>query len=594
MKDAETDDSEYPDADSDENKDEPNENDESIHGTDDSEEYDESEVDSLTSSDIKFQTGHTVKSRVHPRLYRRLEFSSKPVNITLISFRNGRIVDHGHGEAEIIHGTWISRNGTVWNTQSVKESAGRRAAANIIHIPEGPTRFALRNVDDPLSAFQLFMRKPLLAEVIKWTNIEGRHIHEDTWTDMTEEEFQRFLGLLILSGVYKSRNESIIQLWSLEDGRSVFGETMARTRFQQISRALRFDDAAHRRERRNMDKLAPIRHIFDSWESNLSDAFVPGENVTVDEQLLTFRGRVPFKQYIPSKPGKYGIKFWMLSDSATSYVLRLQMYTGKEPGEKREQNQGERVVLQLTEGLIRSGRNVTVDNFFCSLSLAQQLLDKQLTLVGTMRKNRKELPQQMLITKGRDVFSSLFAFRKDATLVSYCPKKGKVVCLLSSSHNQDDVDYTRPDKKPDIILKYNSTKGGVDTADQMLRTYSTKRRTRRWPVAVFYNMLDISALNAFIIWMSLNPHWNSKSTHRRRLFQLALGKQLIHNNYRETSSTTEATTDAVSNAKILNKRARCHRCSRDKDRKCGTICYSCGLNVCKDHSEIVCASCISS
>ena len=163
---------------------------------------------------------------------------------------------------------------------------------------------------------------------MKWTNKEGSSTYGDQWIEMNEKELECFLGLLIWSGVYKSRNESIMQLWSLDDGRAIFNKTMARNRFQQISRAMRFDDAARRREHHSDDKLAPVRKIFNVWEETLQDSFFPEENVTVDEQLLTYRGRVPFKQYIPSKPGKYGIKFWMLCDSKTSYVCRLQVYTG--------------------------------------------------------------------------------------------------------------------------------------------------------------------------------------------------------------------------------------------------------------------------
>lgn len=371
----------------------------------------------------------------------------------------------------------------------------------------GVTRFAIRNVDSPLSAFQLFMRNPLLKDILKWSNKEGSGVYGTAWEHITDEELLCFLGLSILSGVYKSRNESLRQLWSIEDGRPIFNKNMARNRFEQITRVLRFDDAIRRRENRQSDKLAPIRSLFQSWEATLQDSLVPDENVTVDEQLLTYRGRVPFKQYIPSKPGKYGIKFWMLCDSKTSYVYRLQVYTGRTVGQEREQNQGERVVLDLTQDMQGSGRNVTTDNFFTSLSLAQKLSQKQMTLLGTIRKNRKELPAELIKVKDRAPLSSMFAFRDDATLVSYCPKKGKVVPLLSTMHFQREVDNLHPEKKPLMILDYNATKGGVDTADQMLRLYTTKRMTRRWPMVVFYNMIDISALNSFIIWIMLNPEW---------------------------------------------------------------------------------------
>jgi len=164
------------------------------------------------------------------------------------------------------------------------------------------------------------MRSAIFKEVLNWTNKEGGNIYGTQWHDVSDSELKTFMGLSILAGVYKSRNEAVRQLWSLEDGRPIFNRSMPRNRFQQIYRAMRFDDAANRRQRASTDKLEPIRKVFDMWESTLQDAFVPDENVTVDEQLLTYRGRVPFKQYIPSKPGKYGIKLWMLCDSKTDII----------------------------------------------------------------------------------------------------------------------------------------------------------------------------------------------------------------------------------------------------------------------------------
>jgi len=95
---------------------------------------------------------------------------------------------------------------------------------------------------------------------------------------------------------------------------------MARDRFQKISHVLRFDDTSTRRQRCTTDKMAPIRAEFDMWEAS-DDAFVLFDNVTVDEQLLTYRSRCPFIQYIPSKRGQYGIKFWVLSDRGIHFQV---------------------------------------------------------------------------------------------------------------------------------------------------------------------------------------------------------------------------------------------------------------------------------
>lgn len=65
-------------------------------------------------------------------------------------------------------------------------------------------------------------------------------------------------------------------------------------------------------------------------------------------------------------------------------------------------------------------------------------------MLGTVRKNKPELPSELLAMKNRKVTSSMFAFTEKATVVSYCPKKGKNVLLMSTMH-KDDILSTRED-----------------------------------------------------------------------------------------------------------------------------------------------------
>ena len=101
----------------------------------------------------------------------------------------------------------------------------------------------------------------------------------------------------------------------------------------------------------------------------------------------------------------------------------MQVYTGKDAGSSLETNQDTRVVLDLVEDIEKSGRNITCDNFFTNLTFARKLLQKKLTLVGAMRKNKPELPMEFTVAKGRNVKSTVFDFQKDAMIASRCPKK---------------------------------------------------------------------------------------------------------------------------------------------------------------------------
>ncbi|XP_047106216.1 uncharacterized protein LOC124775427 [Schistocerca piceifrons] len=169
---------------------------------------------------------------------------------------------------------------------------------------------------------------------------------------------------------------------------------MGFSRYRDILICLRFDDKLTREERKTASgsKAEPVRAEFEMFVDACISSYVPGSYDTVDEHMCAFRERCRFKVYIPSKPGKYGIKVWAAVDCETNYVINAQVYTGKST-EGREINQGKRVLQDLVDHLKGSSRNITSDNFFTSFDFGQELLANELTLVGTLRANRKEIPK---------------------------------------------------------------------------------------------------------------------------------------------------------------------------------------------------------
>ncbi|CAB4058097.1 unnamed protein product [Lepeophtheirus salmonis] len=115
--------------------------------------------------------------------------------------------------------------------------------------------------------------------------------------------------------------------------------------FKILSTVLRLDNRQTRNQRRQKDKLVPIREVWHNWVERLSYSHNHGPNVTVDNCLVGFRGRCPFRQYISSKLARYGIKTLAACDAVPSYVGNMLIYTGKLSGDNPEKNQGERVVL---------------------------------------------------------------------------------------------------------------------------------------------------------------------------------------------------------------------------------------------------------
>lgn len=108
-------------------------------------------------------------------------------------------------------------------------------------------------------------------------------------------------------------------------------------------------------------------------------------------------------------------------DVKSAYTFNLECYVGTQPeGPYKFGNSGEDIVLRLVHPIENTNRNITGDNWFTSVSLVKNLLkEKKLTYVGTVRKNKKELPKEFQPNKTKTVNSSIF---EDCTLVSYCPK----------------------------------------------------------------------------------------------------------------------------------------------------------------------------
>ncbi|GAU95184.1 hypothetical protein RvY_06848 [Ramazzottius varieornatus] len=104
-------------------------------------------------------------------------------------------------------------------------------------------------------------------------------------------------------------------------------------------------------------------------------------------------------------------------------------------------------------------------------------------------------------------------------------------------HLDADIDESSKEEKPEIVMEYNRTKAGVDTLDQLTGNYSCRRKTSRWPMALFYDILDISALDAYIIWCEINPGWNSTLPTKRRMFLQDVSKKMMQRQLLRRSTT---------------------------------------------------------
>ncbi|XP_049833496.1 piggyBac transposable element-derived protein 4-like [Schistocerca gregaria] len=286
---------------------------------------------------------------------------------------------------------------TKWNTLPPSQRV-RFKAHNIIRKLPGPIG-AAKALRTPLEGGNCLIDDDILSIIVLYSSrynesIKASFQRERDVKPIDIIELKAFIGLLFLAGVNKSNRQSLEDLWGSDgDGIEKFRLVMNIKRFKFIMRCLKFDNRVTHDERRKLDKITTIREIFSLFVQNCQKSYTLRENVTVDEELEGFCGRCSFRQYISSKPNKYGIKIYGLVDSQVFYLYNLEIYTGLKPeGLYHVSNKPSDVVLRLCESVYQSGRNVTADNWFTSVALTKELRRRNLSFDGKMKKNKCEIP----------------------------------------------------------------------------------------------------------------------------------------------------------------------------------------------------------
>ena len=147
-----------------------------------------------------------------------------------------------------------------------------------------------------------------------------------------------------------------------------------------------------RAERRSADKFAPYQDIWNTFSENRKHHYESPTLLCIDEQLVPSRGRCPFRQYLLAKPD--GMKVFLLADCEPGYIFNDIPYPGKsDSATSSTTGLADQMVETLSKYLWSAGRNITADNYFTDFESTEELLNHQTTYVGTVRKNKRDIPK---------------------------------------------------------------------------------------------------------------------------------------------------------------------------------------------------------
>jgi hypothetical protein len=286
-------------------------------------------------------------------------------------------------------------------------------------------------------------------------------------------------------------------------GSEVIQNTMSRDRFELLLKFLHFSN--NQEEHADQDRLFKLRPLLDLLRARFKSVYVPGSVISIDETMVPWKGRLLFKQYIPGKAHKYGVKIYKLA-ATNGYTWNFRIYTGKQDP-TAGLGHAQTIVLDLADGLLECHRTVVVDNFFTSISLAESLLQNDTYLIGTLRSNRTGSGHDVVQKKLKHGEVYGLQCNNGIKLIKWKDKRDVLMISTKPSHSATLVDTEKTNKfneritKPQVVLDYNQGKQGVDLSDQLSTYYTCLRRSKKWYHKVAFEMIfGMSIVNAYLIY----------------------------------------------------------------------------------------------
>ena len=127
------------------------------------------------------------------------------------------------------------------------------------------------------------------------------------------EQLEANIALQYIRGIC-GKHHSVHHLYKRTYAQSIFPDTMARECFLEIKKIITFDNKDRRKQRLTKDKFVHIYEQLESFVTNCLFNYAPDWSLSIDEQLFPMKNRCPFIVYMPNKPEKFGMKFWMLTE----------------------------------------------------------------------------------------------------------------------------------------------------------------------------------------------------------------------------------------------------------------------------------------
>ena len=351
---------------------------------------------------------------------------------------------------------------------------------NEYQLRPGPTQLP-PETETPLQYFALFFNDELLEVITNQTNLyadqfflkypekRNSQFYRD-WRPCTKAQVQGYLGLIIHMGIvklprleYHWRKDSLYNC-------SLCSNIMTRLEFLRIHSFLHL---ANNERANHDDMLYKIRPIINMLSGSFQRHYILNKEVTIDEKMIKYSGRISFLQYVRNKPVKLGFKVFVLSDAISGYVYNWRFYTGKE-NNARVSNLAHNIVLSLVQGLENRNHHLYFDSYYSSIPIVKELGIKGFGCTG-MINQRKRLIPEAIKNPTQELQDGETISRRLGNTVLLLHKDRKEIRVITSIHGRQLANNGRP-----VALEnYNFYMRGVDKGNQQASYYHPNHKSMK-------------------------------------------------------------------------------------------------------------------
>lgn len=326
------------------------------------------------------------------------------------------------------------------------------------------------------------------------------------------------------------------------------------------------------------DPLRKIRYIMEYITKLWGKYYKPGKYLTIDETMIKHTGKCGLLQYIKNKPVRWGVKTYLLCDAVSYYCLDAKIDIGKTTVARmiEKLSPTENVVVKLLEPYLNLGKVLFCDNFFTSIKLLEYLKQYTTSLVGTFRSNRIPKFKTLKIPDRKFFISYKMKNNNDFILTIW--NDSNIVCLLNNAFPVTPFlknVKTKTQIIPSIVNEYNQYKHGVDSNNQHTYHFRFPHKSNRWTKNVFYQLIQTSIFNAFIIYNKSNKKAKMKiTTFYESIIIRLIGSKVQKNNSHKIHNIEYIDRDKKT-------RQRCVQCKeKRKTSWCCTVCLDSPVYLC--------------